>query len=98
MPELTWKSLRALHWKELYVPLHKYLSTGDLPTKEKSSAGLSRFKRVARHFELDEEGNIVLITNLVPPDLLDEEGKPLLKLELPLKFVVVKPTDKELTI
>ena len=96
MVELTWKSIRALHWNDLYIPLHQYLVTGELP--KKSLAGMGRFKRSAKNFELDQDDNIILITNQIPEDLLDGNGEPLVKLELPLRFIVVNPTEKLTTI
>jgi len=97
MPELTFKSLRALHWNDLYVPLHEYLVTGQLP--EKTASSLTRFKRVAKNFELDPSTqDIILITNIIPPELLDPDGEPLVEIDLPLKFTVVDPRRKKDTI
>jgi hypothetical protein len=96
MNKVKWKSIRGLKWKELYQPLKIYLLTGDLP-KGKSPSSLSRFKRTANRFELDGE-DIVLITETLPPELVDENGKSLIEIDLPMKYVVCDPKHKVETI
>jgi transposase InsO family protein len=96
MNKVKWKSIRGLKWKELYQPLKIYLLTGDLP-KGKSASSLSRFKRTANRFELENE-DIILLTNTLPPNLLDEDGNPLVDVNLPMKFIVCDPKNKTETI
>jgi transposase InsO family protein len=96
MNKVKWKSIRGLKWKELYIDLKIYLETGDLP-QGKSPSSLSRFKRTATKFELENE-DIILLTNTLPPNLLDEDGNPLVDVNLPMKFIVCDPKNKTETI
>ena len=98
MPPMTWKGIRQIRWKDTYEHLYKYLLTGksDLPA-DRSVSSVARFKRLAKNFVLSGD-EVVLETNTIPPELLDEEGDPLVDVELPMTFTVVKPTEKDQTI
>ena len=93
---MTWKGIRQIRWTDTYEHLYKYLLTSELPT-DRSVSSLARFKRLAKNFVLSGD-EVVLETNTIPPELLDEEGNPLVDVKLPMSFLVVKPTEKDQTI
>lgn len=66
-----------------------YLDDGTLPKKTPASMG--RFLRVANNFEMNEEGEIVLITNQPTPEM-EELG---LKAETPTTYTVIAPDAKK---
>jgi hypothetical protein len=88
---VKWKSIRSLPWKTLYSPLLAYLIDGTIP--EKSPSSLARFKRLAKKFELNEDGRLVLITN-TPLDT-DENGENLMEDTPTRSYLVQNPEEKE---
>jgi hypothetical protein len=92
----NWKQIRALRWKDLYEPMYLFLESETEP-KGKSKSGLYRFKKIAKQFQL-VANEIVLYTNQYPPDLLDDAGKPVVQLDLPLTYMVVPPNLRDIII
>ena len=84
-----WKSIRALHWNDLYDDLLAWHQTGVEPKKNSASA-LSRFKRVAKEFELDGN-NLVVITDVATPEMA---SLGFTKEQEPTKYIVVNPKER----
>ncbi len=66
-PELDFSSLRRMRWTDAdYKNVHDYLKDGSYPTgATKSQEKTLRAK--AKQFQLNDEGQIVLVVNEVPP-------------------------------
>jgi hypothetical protein len=67
-----------------------YLKDGTVPENGSTSTKY-RFRKKCERFFLDKEDQIIFLSNTIPPELTDKEGKPLIHVTLPLKFIVADP-------
>lgn len=91
MPENAkfYKSIRNLSFsRERYNEYLTYAEDKIIPDRINSANAKYRFLKIAKLFTSINR-QLWLITNIVPPDISDEHGDPLIPLELPLKYRVV---------